>query len=106
MWQNLGLYGGMRSYHVYVLVNRMNRRFIALGENPKEELVQHNKGEFKWTTQFKPWKLEWISGSMPRRDAERLERKLLPHKTNPNALMNLLDEHSIDQDEDVFGGAV
>ena len=92
----------MKSYQVYVLVNRMNRRFIAVAENPEEELKQHNKGNFKWTAQFKPWKLEWMSGPMGKRDADRLERKLVPHKTNPNALLNLLDEYTEDQDPDVF----
>lgn len=70
----------------------MNRRFIATSECPEEELVEHNRGSFKWTAQFKPWKIEWMSEPMSRRDAERLERKLVPFKTNPGALHNLLDE--------------
>lgn len=92
----------MKSFQVYVLVNRMNRRFIAIAESPEDEVKLHNKGHFKWTSQFKPWKIEWTSAPMARRDAERLERKLVPHKTNPGALMNLLDEHTEDQDPDVF----
>ena len=82
----------MKTYEVYVLVNRQNRRFIGAAEDAQEELETHNKGEFKWTAQFKPWTLEWVSEPMSRRDADRLEGKLKPFKTNSSALHNLLDE--------------
>lgn len=82
----------MKTYEVYVIVNRQNRRFIGTAESTTEELETHNKGGFKWTAQFKPWKLEWVSEPMSRRDADRLEGKLKPFKTNSNALHNLLDE--------------
>ena len=78
---------------VYVLVNKMNRRFIATAEDPEEETRAHNKGAYKWTAQFRPWKLEWASKPMSRREADKLERKLVPFKTNAGALQNLLDEH-------------
>jgi len=81
-------------YQVYVMVNKMNRRFIATAESPEDELVQHNKGEFKWTAQFRPWSIEWTGQPMSRRDADRLEKKLVPFKTNPGALHNLMDENS------------
>lgn len=93
----------MKTYQVYVLVNRGNRRFIAIAQSPKEELEMHNRGEFKWTAQFKPWKIEWQSAPMSRRDADRLECKLVPHKTNPNALHYMCAEYTEDQDPDVFG---
>jgi len=90
----------MKTYEVYVLVNRMNRRFIGVAESAEEDAKAHNSGKFKWTAQFKPWKLEWSSSPMSRRDADRLERKLVPFKTNSQALQNLLDEQDFQQEEE------
>jgi len=83
----------MKMFRVYVLVNKMNRRFIATAEDPEQELRGHNRGVFKWTAQFRPWQLEWFSNAMSRREADKLERKLVPFKTNAGALQSLLDEH-------------
>ena len=82
----------MKTFQVYVLVNRGNRRFIATAECAEDEVKQHNRGAYKWTAQFKPWKLEWASDPMPRRDAERLEKKLVPFKTNADALHAIIEE--------------
>jgi len=82
------------SYRVYVLQNKMNRRFIATAADPEDEARRHNKGEFKWTSQFRPWKLEWMGPPMDKHDAERLEKKMVPFKTNANALQHLMEEYS------------
>jgi len=79
---------------VYILVNRMNRRFIGTTEDADAELTSHNKGEFRGTKQFKPWKMEWCSLPMSVNDALRLEEKLRKHKTNANMLEHITDEHS------------
>ncbi len=78
---------------VYILVNRMNRRFIGTTEDVEKELSDHNRGKFKGTKPFKPWKLEWYSLPMSVNDAIRLEAKLRKHKTNVRMLEHLTDEH-------------
>ena len=65
-----------KAYFVYILKNRMNRRFIGITEDAKSELRRHNKGEFKGTKPFKPWQMEWCSGSLSRNDSLRLETQL------------------------------
>ena len=77
---------------VYILVNRMNRRFIGTTENTDAELAAHNKGAYKGTKQFKPWKLEWFSLPLSVNDAIRLEAKLRKHKTNATMLEHITDE--------------
>ena len=55
--------------------------------------TSHNKGEFRGTKQFKPWKMEWCSLPMSVNDAIRLEAKLRKHKTNANMLEHITFEH-------------
>ena len=78
---------------VYILVNRMNRRFIGTTEDAEAEVKAHNKGTYKGTKQFKPWTLEWYSLPMSVNDAIRLESKLRKHKTNTSMLEHITLEH-------------
>jgi len=78
---------------VYILVNRMNRRFIGTTEDAEAEIKAHNKGFYKGTKQFKPWTLEWFSLPLSVNDAIRLESKLRKHKTNASMLEHITLEH-------------
>ncbi|NWK56502.1 GIY-YIG nuclease family protein [Verrucomicrobiaceae bacterium N1E253] len=78
---------------VYILVNRMNRRFIGTTEDVEAEVRSHNKGEFKGTKAFKPWRLEWESNPISVNEAARLETKLRHHKTNAPMLQQIMNEH-------------
>ena len=84
-----------KSYHVYILKNRMNRRFIGITENPDAELSLHNKGQFKGTKPFKPWQMEWISEPLTRNDSIRLEGALRHHKTNTDMIYTVIRDHEL-----------
>ncbi|BDS08145.1 hypothetical protein NT6N_31850 [Oceaniferula spumae] len=82
-------------YQVYILKNRMNRRFVGMTEDAESELQAHNKGQFKGTKPFKPWVMEWYSESMSRNDALRLEESLRKHKTNVSMLESITHKHDM-----------
>lgn len=84
-----------KTYQVYILKNRMNRRFIGMAENAETELTAHNKGQFKGTKPFKPWQMEWSSESLSRNDALRLEENLRHHKTNSAMLESITHKHDM-----------
>ncbi len=82
-------------YQVYILKNRMNRRFIGKTEDAEAELQAHNKGQFKGTTAFKPWQMEWYSEPLSRNVALRLEENLRHHKTNTGMLESITHKHEM-----------
>ena len=84
-----------KAYLVYILKNRMNRRFIGITENSETELRRHNKGEFRGTKQFKPWQMEWCSGPLSRNDSLRLEEQLRKHKTSQSMLESITQKHEM-----------
>lgn len=84
-----------KAYFVYILKNRMNRRFIGITENPDNELSLHNSGKFKGTKQFKPWQMEWISSTQTRNDSIRLEGALRHHKTNTDMIYTVIHDHEL-----------
>jgi predicted GIY-YIG superfamily endonuclease len=84
-----------KTYIVYILKNRMNRRFIGITDDAEAELRAHNQGKFKGTKAFKPWQLEWYSGSLTRNDSLRLEESLRHHKTNTAMLESITSKHDM-----------
>lgn len=82
-------------YYVYILKNRMNRRFIGTTENAEDELQLHNKGHFKGTKAFRPWQMEWLSEPITKNDAIRLERDLRHHKTNTDMIYTVIRDHEL-----------
>ena len=84
-----------KTYLVYILKNRMNRRFIGTCEDAEKELTLHNKGHFKGTKAFKPWQLEWVSEALTRNDSIRLEEALRHHKTNTNMIYTVIRDHEL-----------
>ena len=76
-----------KAYFVYILKNRMNRRFIGITENPDNELSLHNSG--------KPWQMEWISSPQTRNDSIRLEGALRHHKTNTDMIYTVIRDHEL-----------
>ena len=86
-------------YQVYILKNRMNRRFVGMTEDAQSELKAHNQGKFKGTKAFKPWQLEWYSEPLSRNDALRLEENLRHHKTNLPMLESITHKHDMGMDK-------
>ncbi|MBT8037982.1 MAG: GIY-YIG nuclease family protein [Verrucomicrobiae bacterium] len=84
-----------KTYIVYILKNRMNRRFIGITDDAEAELRAHNKGQFKGTKAFKPWQLEWFSEPLSRNDSLRLEENLRHHKTNAAMLESITHKHDM-----------
>ena len=84
-----------KTYIVYILKNRMNRRFIGITDDAEAELRAHNKGQFKGTKAFKPWQMEWCSGPLTKNDSLRLEESLRTHKTNATMLESITDKHEM-----------
>jgi len=84
-----------KSYQVYILKNRMNRRFVGKTEDAEAELQTHNKGLFKGTKAFKPWQMEWCSGPLSKNDSLRLEENLRKHKTNSTMLESITHKHEM-----------
>lgn len=84
---------------VYILKNRMNRRFIACSEDPEAELKAHNQGKFRGTKAFKPWRMEWYSEPLTRNNALRLEEELRHHKTNAAMLESITRKHDMGIDK-------
>jgi len=84
-----------KNYQVYILKNRMNRRFIGMAEDAEAEAQAHNKGQFRGTKAFKPWKMEWFSEPLSRNDALRLEESLRHHKTNTAMLESITHKHDM-----------
>ena len=82
-------------YQVYILKNRMNRRFVGMTEDAQSELKAHNQGKFKGTKAFKPWQLEWYSEPLSRNDALRLEENLRHHQTNLAMLESITLKHDM-----------
>lgn len=84
-----------RTYLVYILKNRMNRRFIGTTDDAEAELAAHNQGKYKGTKPFKPWKLEWCSAPLSRNDSIRLEGALRHHKTNTDMIYTVIRDHEL-----------
>ena len=84
-----------KAYFVYILKNRMNRRFIGVTEQPDDELALHNSGKFKGTKPFKPWQMEWLSEALTRNDSIRLEQALRHHKTNTDMIYTVIRDHEL-----------
>lgn len=84
-----------RTYLVYILKNRMNRRFIGTTGDAEAELAAHNQGKYKGTKPFKPWQLEWRSAPLSRNDSIRLEGALRHHKTNADMIYTVIRDHEL-----------
>ena len=84
-----------KQYQVYILKNRMNRRFIGMADDAEAELKAHNQGKYRGTKAFKPWQMEWYSNPLSRNDALRLEESLRHHKTNTPMLESITNKHDM-----------
>ena len=84
-----------KKYIVYILKNRMNRRFTGITDDAEAELRAHNKGEFKGTKQFRPWQLEWYSASLTRNDSLRLEEQVRLHKKSTSMLEQITQKQDM-----------
>ena len=71
-----------KSYQVYVLQNEQGKFYIGLSEDVDARLLQHNNGESKWTSKYRPWRMAWTSASPPFGSAQGLElAETAPHET-------------------------
>ena len=67
----------MELYYCYILQSTVNKSFyIGQTSNLLKRLVQHNKGESKYTKEYLPWNLVWCVFFKTRSEAFRLEQKL------------------------------
>ncbi len=82
-----------RQYFVYILLSKMNRRFIGLATDVDKELETHNAGRVGPTKPFRPWQLEWSSLPMSQNEAIRLERQMRPHRMNFAMLQQLMEKN-------------
>jgi len=82
-----------RQYFVYILVSKINRRFIGLATDVEKEVNAHNSGQVKPTKLFRPWSLEWESLPMSQNEAVKLERQMRPHRMNPTMLQQFMIKH-------------
>ncbi len=82
----------MKIYRVYLLINEAGRRYIGISEDVGVRLDQHNAGVSRWTSKYRPWRLEWTSVEMPLGEARKLEN-LLKRQKGGNGLQRLLDEY-------------
>jgi putative endonuclease len=63
-------------YKVYVIQNNSGKYYIGLSEYIVVRLAQHNNGEAKGTSKYRPWEHVWSSSEMTLSDARKLENKL------------------------------
>ena len=68
------------TYQVYMLENDKGRRYIGLSQDPMNRLIQHNNGESRWTSKYRPWHLSWTSRAMSLSEARKLENRLKRQK--------------------------
>jgi len=65
-------------HFVYILVSETNPEKIYIGvtNNLDRRLLEHNEGESRYTSLFKPWNLESYIAFKSRKTAELFERYL------------------------------
>ena len=64
-------------FYTYVLKSYKDGiRYIGSGENPKERLRRHNKGDYRFTKGHRPWQLIHQETYNTRSEAVRSERFL------------------------------
>jgi len=80
-------------YQVYALINATGKKYIGLSEDVDHRLVQHNNGESKWTTKYRPWRILWKSKVLSLSDARKLEN-LMKRQKGGNGLERLMEEFS------------
>jgi predicted GIY-YIG superfamily endonuclease len=78
------------AYHVYLIQNAEGRRYIGISSDVPRRLDQHNNGESRWTAQFGPWTLIWISRPFDLTDARKLEN-LMKKQKGGSGLQSLLN---------------
>ena len=78
-------------YQVYILQNAIGKRYIGISENPGKRLLQHNSGQSKWTANFRPWHLEWLSRPLNLSAARKLEN-LLKRQKGGNGLNTIMND--------------
>jgi len=95
----------MTPYHfcyVYVLKSlRFARLYIGYTADLRKRLSQHNKGESRYTTRFKPWQLVYYEAFSTARAAQRREASL---KHNGNPMRELKKRIGVESDAKVVRG--
>lgn len=62
-------------WYVYVIqsIDRMHQ-YIGMSTNPGLRLKQHNAGQSKYTSSFRPWEIVYVELAGNAEDARRLEK--------------------------------
>ncbi len=82
-----------KPYKVYILKSKSKRRYIGLGENIKNRLIQHNAGLSKWTSRYKEWKIIYEKKFDNLSSARKWENYLKRQKGG-NGLKKIIDEYN------------
>ena len=84
-------------YFVYILESiSLNKLYTGHTSNLIKRFSNHNKGKQRWTKRGIPWKLIYNISIVTKRNAIRLENKLISYK-NPNYIKGLINNGSIAQ---------
>lgn len=68
-------------HYVYILKSKKNGSlYIGFTADLRKRLVQHNKGQSKYTRSFSPWVLVYYESYSSKKDAFERERQLKRHK--------------------------
>ena len=65
-------------FYVYILQSKKNldKIYIGYSSNLKQRLQEHNDGDSKYTSRFKPWSLIYYEGFANESDARKRESRL------------------------------
>ncbi len=65
------------SYYVYILKSEKDGRYYkGISNDVERRLGEHNRGEEKYTSPYRPWKLLLVIEKANMKEAADLERKL------------------------------
>lgn len=65
-------------WYVYIIrsVNYPTHRYIGITDDPDDRLARHNRGGFKYTSKYRPWRIDVVIGFADKQKAFALERYL------------------------------
>ncbi|MBI1835871.1 MAG: GIY-YIG nuclease family protein [Flavobacteriia bacterium] len=67
----------MENFYTYIIYSKVfDKYYKGFSTNPKQRLVQHNLGESKYTSNFRPWELVHIETFTTKKEALIREKKL------------------------------
>jgi putative endonuclease len=91
-------------WYVYVLKSDQNGSYYKGSTNDVlRRLQEHNAGEEKYTSKYRPWRLLWFAEKQSRSEALALERKL-KNITSVSRLEAFIKKYSVVGPDAPIGG--